>query len=159
MKRDIKTLDMKHHPITKVRVNKVEAETDITSTKPSTSTDSVKRQKFDCYINGLISYPNKLVGKKNTVRINGADINSLIDTGSQVSIISHNLYSELFNYLTIKPLEKLLNLQGITGNSLDYMGYVELYVTPGEKLAGIPFDAGVQCYCGQRQGQDPQNTW
>ncbi len=77
-----------------------------------------------------------------TLRISGAEIDSLIDTGSQVSIISYNLYCELFNYLKIKPLEQILNHRGNTGNSLEYVGYVDLYVTPGEKLAGIPFDAG-----------------
>ena len=37
-----------------------------------------------------------------------------------------------------------MNLQGITGNSLEGMGYFELYVTPGEKLECITSDAGVQ---------------
>ena len=124
-------------------MNKVEVEHPVTET--STSAKSTpKKKEFDYYISDLISYPNKLVGKTNihTVRINGAEIDSLIDTGSQVSIISYNLYSELFNYLKIKPLEQILNLRGITGNSLGYEGYVDLYVTPGENLAGIPFDTG-----------------
>ena len=58
-------------------MNKVEVtEPDI---KHQTSTEApynTKKQKFDYYINGLITYPNKLVGKSNlhTVSINGAVI-------------------------------------------------------------------------------------
>ena len=70
--------------------------------------------------------------------INGSKIDSSIDTGSQVSIISYNLYCEFFNYLKIEPLENILNLKGTTGNSLEYEGYVDLYVTPGENYLGLP---------------------
>ncbi len=126
-------------------MNKVEVEDPIANKTSTESASETSADKFDYYINGLITYPKKLVGKTNihTVSINGSKVDSLIDTGSQVSIISHNLYCEFFNYLTIEPLEKILNLKGVTGNQLDYEGYVDLFVTPGEKLAGIPFDCGV----------------
>lgn len=63
-------------------------------------------------INTLVTFPNKLVGRENIspVLINGAVINSLIDTGSQVSLISKSLYDKYFSYVELKPADHLLNL-------------------------------------------------
>ena len=72
-------------PIKSVRVNKVEVLDHKPEQPTSTSSpSSIKKEKFDYHINDLITYPNKLVGKSNihTVRINGAEIKRLIDTGS-----------------------------------------------------------------------------
>ncbi len=48
-----------------VRVNKIEVECPVIETSTSAEKDSPKKKEFDYYISGLISYPNKLVGKTN----------------------------------------------------------------------------------------------
>ena len=68
--------------------------------------------------------------------INGAVIKSLVDTGSQVSVISQSLYEQYFSYVELQPLSKVVSLKGITGDNLDYIGFVELFVRLGSNLSG-----------------------
>ena len=44
----------------------------------------------------LVTCPNRLIGKQNVqeVEINGTAVKALIDTGSQVSLISNYLYED-----------------------------------------------------------------
>ena len=95
--------------------------------------------KEKLHVDSFISFPNKLIGRQNThyTMINGAMINALIDTGSQVSIMSTSMYEEYFNYIPIKPVSQLLNLKGVTGDQLSYRGSVELVWMPGMEIAGV----------------------
>ena len=67
----------------------------------------------------------KLVGRANEERIfiNGQPVTALLDTGSQVTHVSHDFC--LANGIAINPLAKLVNIEGTSGDSIDYLGYAE----------------------------------
>ena len=86
----------------------------------------------------MFTLPANLVGKQNIhkVLLNGALIDSLIDTGSQVSIINEGMYQKFFNYLPLIDIPSILNVKQVNGQSLGYIGAVELFVTLGKNVAG-----------------------
>ena len=67
----------------------------------------------------------KLVGRVNeeSIFINGQPVTSLLDTGSQVTHVSH--YYCVANGIAINPLAKLVNIEGTGGDSIEYLGYAE----------------------------------
>ena len=67
----------------------------------------------------------KLVGRANKERIfiNGQPVTALLDTGSQVMHVSHDFC--LTNGIAINPLAKLVNIEGIGRDSIEYLGYTE----------------------------------
>ena len=89
-------------------------------------------------VNTLVTFPNKLVGSENvhSILLNGAVVRSLIDTGSQVSLISKSLYDRYFSYIELKPVDQVINLKGVTGDVINHLGVVELFVRLGSKLSG-----------------------
>ncbi len=94
-------------------------------------------------LNSAISFPNRIVGRANLhpVMLNGVIIQSLIDTGSQVSLMSESLYRSCFNYLELQSVDAIMGgaaprLRTVSGEELRYVGAVEVRVRLGEKLAG-----------------------
>lgn len=75
--------------------------------------------------------PKGLVGTKSTgeVKIKGTNFHCLFDTGSQVTTVSHSFYNTYLSDLAIKPLNDLLEVEGANGQSVPYIGYVELSLT------------------------------
>ena len=67
----------------------------------------------------------KLVGRANEERIfiNGQPVTALLDTGSQVTHVSHDYC--VANGIEINPLAKLVNIEGTGGDSIEYLGYAE----------------------------------
>ena len=66
----------------------------------------------------------KLVGRANErIFINGQPVTALLDTGSQVTHVSHDFC--LANEIEINPLAKLVNIDGTGGDSIEYIGYAE----------------------------------
>ena len=67
----------------------------------------------------------KLVGRANEERIfiNGQPVTALLDTGSQVTHVTHDFC--LANGIEINPLSKLVNIEGTDGDSIEYLGYSE----------------------------------
>ena len=67
----------------------------------------------------------KLVSRVNEERIfiNGQLVTALLDTGSQVTHVSHDFC--LANGIEIHPLAKLVNIEGTGGDSIEYVGYAE----------------------------------
>ena len=67
----------------------------------------------------------KLVGRANDERIfiNGQPVTALLDTGSQVTHISHDHC--VANGIEINPLAKLVKIEGTGGDSIEYLGYAE----------------------------------
>ena len=67
----------------------------------------------------------ELVGWANEERIfiNGQPGTALLDTGSQVTHVSHDFC--LANGIAINPLAKLVNIEGTGGDSIEYLGYAE----------------------------------
>ena len=73
--------------------------------------------------------------------MNGSLVTALIDTGSQVSLMSESLYRTHFSYLQMQSVESLMGdqvpqLRTVSGQKLAYKGAVEVYVTLGERMAG-----------------------
>ena len=67
----------------------------------------------------------KLVGRANeeSIFINGQLVIALLDTGSQVTHVSHDYC--VANGIAINPLAKLVNIEGTGGDSIEYLGYAE----------------------------------
>ena len=67
----------------------------------------------------------KLVGRANEekVFINGLPVTALLDTGSQVTHVSHDFC--VANGMEIVPLAKLVNIEGTGGDSIEYLGCAE----------------------------------
>ena len=99
-------------------------------------------------LNTLVTFPNKLIGRENVhpILMNGAVISALIDTGSQVSIISQSMFDKYFSYVELQPLSRVINLRGITGDTLAYTGFVEIFVRLGTKLSGTNEGRHVQFF-------------
>lgn len=63
-----------------------------------------------------------------TVNISGVDCNGLLDTGSQVTTVSSSFYNDHLSAQPIQPLEHLIEVKGANGQSVPYLGYVEISV-------------------------------
>ena len=55
--------------------------------------------------------------------INGQPVTALLDTGSQVTHVSHDYC--VANGIDINPIAKLVNIEGTGGDSIEYVGYAE----------------------------------
>ena len=93
--------------------------------------------------NTSISFPNRVIGKSNIhpVLLNGIVIQSMIDTGSQVSLMNESLYRKSFGYLDLLSVEKLLGgsspkLRAVNGEVVRYIGAIEVHLRLGKSLAG-----------------------
>ena len=61
-------------------------------------------------------------------------VTSLLDTGSQLSMISRSFCEECG--LEIKPLEKLVGCDVVNGTEIEYEGFVELnFQVPGRNFS------------------------
>ena len=67
----------------------------------------------------------KLIGRANEekIMINGHPVTALLDTGSQVTHISE-AFGQANNF-QIHPLDKLVEIEGIGGDLIKYIGYIE----------------------------------
>jgi len=86
--------------------------------------------------------PSGLIGTRSTaeVTINGKQVNSLLDTGSQVTTVPHSFYEQHLAEQEIKPLHDLLEVEGANGQSVPYLGYIELTVGFPQALLGVSID-------------------
>ena len=94
------------------------------------------------YRNPPFRLPKRLVGTKSTARVTIKDeaVNCLLDTGSQVTTIPQLFYTQHLSEQEIKPLFNLLEVEGAAGQSVPYLGYVELAVTFPKELVGASVD-------------------
>lgn len=86
--------------------------------------------------------PQGLVGTKSTacVNIKGEETNCLLDTGSQVTTVPQSFYKQHLSEQEIRPLFDLLEVEGAAGQSVPYLGYVELAVTFPKEFVGAPVE-------------------
>lgn len=78
-----------------------------------------------------MTIPCGLIGAKYTAQvcIAGKDTSCLLNTGSQVTTIPQSFYEKHLSELTVYPLHDLLSVEGANGESVSYLGYVELSIT------------------------------
>lgn len=78
-----------------------------------------------------VSLPKGLIGAKCTaqVTINDHTCNSLLDSGSQVTTVSQSFYEEYLSHLPVHSLNDLLEVEGANGQSVPYLGYIEITIT------------------------------
>ncbi|CAI5692272.1 unnamed protein product [Oreochromis niloticus] len=83
--------------------------------------------------------PKGLIGTKSTaqVKVNGHTVSCLLDTGSQVTTVPESYYRQHLSSHEIKPLFELLEVEGANGQSVPYLGYIELHVTFPKEFLGI----------------------
>ena len=75
--------------------------------------------------------------------IRGEEVNCLLDTGSQVTTIPQSFYKQHLSEQEIKPLFDLLEEEGAAGQSVPYLGYVELAIEAVRKHIQELLDSGV----------------
>lgn len=78
----------------------------------------------------IVHLPKGLVGSRCTaeVAVFGHTCQCLLDTGSQVTTVSASFYNEHLQDQQINPLHNLLYIEGAAGQSVPYLGYVEMVV-------------------------------
>lgn len=86
--------------------------------------------------------PSGLVGTRSTaqVTIKGEQVNCLLDTGSQVTTVPHSFYEQHLAEQEIKPLHDLLEVEGANGQSVPYLGYIEMTVVFPPALLGVSIE-------------------
>ena len=79
----------------------------------------------------------KIFGEINEAKIdiNNISTSALLDTGSCVSIISKAFYDQYLSHTEVKPLDRILYIECADGNTLPYLGYIEVSITA---IEGIP---------------------
>lgn len=92
--------------------------------------------------NATIQLPKGLVGSKCSavVQIAGQNYPCLLDTGSQVTTIPVSFYNQSLSDHLVKPLYDLLQVEGATGQSVPYLGYVEMTIGFHKEFLGEEFD-------------------
>ena len=70
------------------------------------------------------------------VSINQNDTSALLDTGSQVTIISESFYQSKLSALPLRPLDGTLNVIGAGGQSVPYLGAIFADLTLPESSGG-----------------------
>ena len=109
---------------------------------------SKKRKVHKCTVaehskrNHSFKLPSGLVGTRSTaeVTINGKQVNCLLDTGSQVTTVPHSFYEQHLAEQEIKPLHDLLEVEGANGQSVPYLGYIEMTVVFPQTLLGVSIE-------------------
>lgn len=82
--------------------------------------------------------PPGLVGPRcvSTVSIGDTRCQSILDTGSQVTTISETFRSNYLPSFPIQPIHHLLEVEGAGGQSVPYLGYVEIPLTFPDSVTG-----------------------
>lgn len=60
--------------------------------------------------------------------LDGVQCNCIIDTGSQVTIISQSFYSQYLSHTELFSIKMALDIEGAAGHQVPYVGYVEVDV-------------------------------
>ena len=77
-----------------------------------------------------------------TISIEGVEVSCLIDSGSQVSIITESLYREHFSHLPLHNISTL-TVMGAGGNIVPYLGYVAVDLSLPKSTFGADMSPSV----------------
>lgn len=107
--------------------------------KKTVNCAEVSRSKIK---NTSIQFPKGLVGSKcfAVVQIAGQNYHCLLDTGSQVTTIPVSFYNQSLSNCPVKPLYNLLQIEGAAGQSVPYLGYVEVNIIFPKEFLGEEID-------------------
>lgn len=85
-----------------------------------------------------IELPKGLVGMKCTAQIiiGGRRVSCLLDTGSQVTTVPLSVYKSHLSSHPMKSLNDLLEVEGANGQTVPYLGYVEMSLTFPKEFLG-----------------------
>lgn len=77
------------------------------------------------------SVPPGLIGPRCVapVFLEGVQIESIVDTGSQVTTVSECFHKNHLSHLPVHPIDALLEIEGAGGQEVPYLGYIETRVT------------------------------
>lgn len=117
-----------NHESFKLRTVSVEGHTE---TKRNNNCPEKRKQLFNqnaCDAPPLRNLPRGLVGVKCTAQITVGNkrVSCLLDTGSQVTTVPWSFYQENLSNCPLKSLDNLLEVEGANGQTVPYLGYVEL---------------------------------
>ena len=92
--------------------------------------------------NSVTKLPKGLIGSRCTAVVNiaGIDFNCLMDTGSQVTTVPLSFYKQNLADQPLKPICELLEVEGAAGQSVPYLGYVEMVVRFPKDFVGTDID-------------------
>lgn len=81
---------------------------------------------------------SSIVGPKCTAEIiiEGQLCNSLLDSGSQVTTVSKSFYDSYLSSSPIQPLHDFLEVEGAGGQTVPYLGYIEVSMHFPEDITG-----------------------
>lgn len=79
-------------------------------------------------VNTMPQKKTELVGDSNHVEVlvNGTPVLGLVDTGSQITSITHKFLQESLRKVPILELKNVITIRGAGGHVLPYIGYVDL---------------------------------
>lgn len=69
--------------------------------------------------------------------IEGSKVSCLIDSGSQVSIVSETFYRSKLSHVTLEELSSELKVVGAGGNVVPYLGFVRVNVSMSKDVVGV----------------------
>lgn len=77
---------------------------------------------------GVTQIPNGLVGKpcEDEAWMDGVHCFCLLDSGSQVSIVSQSFYSQHLSHRQLYTIERVLDIEGAAGQKVPYLGFIEV---------------------------------
>ncbi|XP_070579112.1 uncharacterized protein [Ptychodera flava] len=81
---------------------------------------------------------DRLVGEPNEMyaSVNGISCRCLIDTGSQVTMVSSSFYDQNLKSLPIDPVEELLEIRGAGGQAVPFLGCIEVGISFPKEVFG-----------------------
>ena len=108
---------------------------------PKPNRKQCPKQK-QCAKPNMSCLPKGLVGSSCTVVVNiaGLDFHCLMDTSSQVTTVPLSFYQQILSDQPLKPLCDLLEVEGAAGQSIPYLGYVEMTVRFPNDFVGTDID-------------------
>lgn len=125
-------------PTVKLQTVSVAGRTE-TEARPTCPNKPERAFNKDCDAALQKNLPRGLVGMKCTAQliVEGNRVNCLLDTGSQVTTIPLSFYQDYLSNHPMKSLESLLEVEGANGQSVPYLGYVELTLTFPKEFLGV----------------------
>lgn len=72
--------------------------------------------------------------------IKGEEINCPLDSGTQVTTVPQSFYEQHFSEQEIKPLYDFLEVEGVNGQPVRYLNYLEMTVTFPKEFMGVSID-------------------